>query len=94
MKIKKSTVDQIQSCLLDIEQERLKQILKWGMRCHDSGTWLKILVEEVGELAQAMLDKDDGGPKEDQAQCLIMREATQVAAVAAAIMQHARYGQG
>ncbi|WP_231575129.1 hypothetical protein [Bacillus sp. B-jedd] len=43
-----------QSILADVKQERDRQDSKWGLQRHDYGTWLTILVEEVGEVAQAM----------------------------------------
>lgn len=43
--------------IADILQECDRQDAKWGAdRDHDPFTWLAILVEEVGELAQAVLN--------------------------------------
>lgn len=86
-KVLRELADEIRDCLLLINSERMRQLSKWGMRSQDYGTWLKILVEEVGELAQAMLKSEEGGPNEAEAKLAILKEATQVAAVAAAIIQ-------
>jgi len=40
--------------LTDVNVERFRQDQKWGIQRHDYGTWLAILTEEVGEVAQAM----------------------------------------
>lgn len=39
----------------DIEAERMKQDAKWGEQNHTPLKWLAILMEEVGEVAQAIL---------------------------------------
>lgn len=74
-----------------IAEERCRQNLKWGEQNHDLPTWLTILVEEVGEFAEAVLDStfglDDkryGIPDHDH----VLVEITQVAAVATAIMEY------
>jgi NTP pyrophosphatase (non-canonical NTP hydrolase) len=55
-----------------------RQDRKWGsQRKQPSGTWLKILVEEVGEVAEAMLDEDNGKSGDN-----VQTETVQVAAVA------------
>lgn len=60
--------------------ERQRQDQKWGAnRDLDDGTWLKILVEEVGEVAKAMLEKDLTNLRE---------ELVQVAAVAVAAIEN------
>lgn len=40
--------------ILKVVEERIRQTKKYGVQRHDFGTWLQILVEEVGEVAQAM----------------------------------------
>lgn len=57
----------------DMMHERKRQIEKWGFRVLDMPYYLTILVEEVGEVARAILDKD---PKD------IRDELIQVATVA------------
>lgn len=64
-------------------QERQKQNEKWGEQNHDMMTWLAILHEETGELAEACLHKKFGGPEAGN----ILHEAIQVAAVALQIVE-------
>jgi NTP pyrophosphatase (non-canonical NTP hydrolase) len=66
----------------DTLQERLKQNKKWGHQRHSNGRWLAILVEEVGESAQA-IQKDMVSHKGTDADDLY-NELIQVAAVAQA----------
>ena len=57
----------------EVYRERLRQDAKWGRDLdHDDPYWLTILTEEVGELAEAIIEKDKKG---------IHDEAIQVAAV-------------
>lgn len=44
-----------------IAAERQRQNDKWGEQNHDSFTWLAILTEEIGEVAQAVLHDRFGG---------------------------------
>ena len=39
-----------------LKDERERQDLKWGEQNHNSATWLAILIEEVGEIAKAILE--------------------------------------
>lgn len=39
--------------LISIERER--QIERWGRQIHPAGFWLLILIEELGEVSEAML---------------------------------------
>lgn len=64
-------------------QERLAQDAKWGEQSHEPEIWLAILTEEVGELAQAILERRFGGP----AGAHLLVEAVQVAAVGLAIVE-------
>lgn len=61
-----------------IRAERERQEAKWGEQNHDDLKWLAILTEEVGELAQAILEGNASG---------IKVERIQVAAVAVAWME-------
>jgi NTP pyrophosphatase (non-canonical NTP hydrolase) len=63
--------------------ERARQDAKWGEQNHDPFTYLTILVEEVGEFAQAALHHQFGGPAADN----MREEAVHVAAVALAIIE-------
>ena len=61
----------------DALAENYRQVEKWGVRQNQSREkWLAILVEEVGEVAKALLEEDDNDH--------LFEELTQVAAVAAA----------
>ncbi len=40
-----------------ISQERERQIAKWGEQHHSHLEWLGILVEEVGEVAEAIIKR-------------------------------------
>lgn len=74
--------------------ERRKQLEKWGIQSHNSEIWLAILTEEVGELAERILDSKRsmiGNPAD--ARALVIHEARQVAAVAVAICQCIAYGE-
>lgn len=44
----------------DIEAERVRQDAKWGEQNHGPHRWLAILMEEVGEAAEAMLESSVG----------------------------------
>lgn len=68
--------------LVEVWRERCRQDGKWGaIHSFDSRTpeeWLTILAEEFGELAEGILKRDEANT---------MEEATQVAAVAIAILE-------
>lgn len=67
--------------LKEIERERERQEKKFPNRHHSLTMWLAILMEEVGELAEAILHYTSGeGDRE-----YISEEATQVSAVALAL---------
>ncbi len=57
----------------EIEAERIRQYMKWGEQNHSPEKWMNILMEEVGEAAQAGLQKRFADYRE---------ELVQVAAVA------------
>lgn len=42
----------LEPILDEIVEERVAQELKWGPQHHDPFTWLQILMEEVGEVAE------------------------------------------
>ena len=71
--------------LNQVDNERLKQDAMWGKQRHDRGTWLAILMEEVGEVAQAMQVNQSWGKKSDAGD--LYSELVQVAAVAVAIAE-------
>jgi NTP pyrophosphatase (non-canonical NTP hydrolase) len=72
----------------DVFSERVRQNEKWGNQRHTYGSWLAILVEEVGEAAQAM-QVHWGWGKPSDAQNLY-EELIHVAAVASAIAEQVR----
>lgn len=69
--------------LKDVLEMREWQDKKWGVQDHDPFTYLTILMEEVGELAQAALHTRYGG----HAAGGLRDEAVDVAAVALAIIE-------
>ncbi len=69
----------------DIMHERVKQDAKWGEQNHDPYTYLTILMEEIGEYAQACLQTQFGGGNGGEMH--MREEAVQVAAVALAIIE-------
>lgn len=66
-----------------ILRERARQDAKWGEQNLDPFTYLAVLTEECGELAQAALHTRFGGEKADG----LMTEAVHTAAVALAIVE-------
>ena len=68
-----------------IAKERERQDGKWGMQRYAYDEWLTILMEEVGEFAQA-IQRRKGQGKETDADNL-QEEITHVAAVAKAILE-------
>jgi len=69
----------------DIWNERNRQDEIWGPQDHTLPEWLAILIEEVGELAAAILGHHFGN--EDHIELYWRKEATQVAAVAVSILE-------
>jgi NTP pyrophosphatase (non-canonical NTP hydrolase) len=67
----------------DVISERHRQDDKWGEQNHDPFTYLTILMEEVGELAQAALHMRYGGRAAEN----LRGEAVHTAAVALAIIE-------
>lgn len=74
----------------DVIKERERQLKKWGKQCHDLSIFLNILMEEVGELSKEVLTDKFKQPQLMAPNLYV--EATQVAAVALAIMQRIRTG--
>jgi NTP pyrophosphatase (non-canonical NTP hydrolase) len=72
-----------QNVLADVLVERGRQDAKWGEQNHHPFLWLTVLMEEVGELAEAALHGEFGGP----AASGLRSEAIQVAAVAVAMVE-------
>lgn len=70
--------------LTDIRSERRNQFDKWGLQVHTPPDWMVILMEEVGEAARELMEKNLDK---------FRREMVQVAAVAAAIIQSIDAGE-
>jgi len=66
-----------------VKAERERQFAKWGKQRHDVFTWMAILMEEVGEAAQAALHTKFGG----KAKGTFGLEMIHVAAVAVQIIE-------
>jgi NTP pyrophosphatase (non-canonical NTP hydrolase) len=79
---------QTHEVLTDVGVERVRQNHIWGKQRHPMGDWLKILIEEVGEVAQAMQIGDVSYKNSDADD--LYEELVQVAAVAVAIAEHVR----
>ena len=76
--------------LSDINTERDRQDKLLGTQRHNMGDWLKILIEEVGEVAQAMQIGDVCYKKSDAND--LYKELIQVSAVSAAIAEQVKDG--
>lgn len=63
-----------------IDKERTHQDMKWGEQNHDSFVWMAILMEEVGEIANALIDSEKS--YED-----VLKETVQTAAVCVAFLE-------
>lgn len=76
---REETHTMMEQVLMEVRAERLRQDEKWGsQRALHPRTWLTILVEEVGEVANASLERDHANYRE---------ELVQVAAVAVAAVE-------
>ena len=74
-----------EAVLNQVDSERIAQNLKWGKQNHPYTYWLAILMEEVGEVAQAMQEGSAHHKKSDAND--LYNELIQVAAVATAIAE-------
>lgn len=73
----------MQTSITEVFRERIRQEEKWGEQDHSPADWMMILMEEVGEFAQAEMDhRWRGAPGEN-----IKKELIQVAAVALAMLE-------
>lgn len=74
----KQDIGEVREGILEhIRQERQLQDGKWGVQDHDDLQWLSILMEEVGEVAKALLQRGKAA-----------EELVQVAAVAVAWLEN------
>lgn len=74
--------------MMDVDAERSRQNEKWGRQRHSYGEWLKILVEEVGEVAQAMQKGNEWVKDSDSSN--LYEELIQVSAVAQAVAEQVK----
>lgn len=65
--------------MIDILQERKRQLEKWGVQNHSNCVWVTILMEEIGEMAKSILEKDGYN--------ILREEIIQVATVAMAFVE-------
>ena len=76
-----------ENAIHDIIFERHRQDDKWGEQNHDPITYSTILMEEVGELAQASLHMRFGADRDKDCAGNLRKEAVHAAAVALAIIE-------
>lgn len=68
--------------LFEVDREHQRQVSKWGEQDHPKEKWLSILIEEVGEVANAELE---GKPLHEYVDELIQTAAVAIAAAADAL---------
>lgn len=74
--------------LVDVEEERSRQDAKWGVQQHDPPDYFAILSEEVGEVAELVVEWRFGREADREARLRLMREElVQTAAVAVAMVE-------
>ena len=73
----------LDSLIDHVDCENMQQIKKWGIQSHSAFAWITILVEEVGELAQATLNSEYG----QDTKKIVFKEAIQVATLALKIAE-------
>lgn len=76
-------MDKFDSAIEIVREERRRQFEKWGKQDHTLFVWMNILMEEVGEAAQASLHEIFGG----KAKGTFGIEIVHVAAVAVQIIE-------
>jgi NTP pyrophosphatase (non-canonical NTP hydrolase) len=77
--------------LVSVLDERQRQDQQWGEQNHDPYTYMAILIEELGEMAQAALQTQFGGKHGGLDH--LREEAVQTAAVALAIVECLDHGK-
>jgi NTP pyrophosphatase (non-canonical NTP hydrolase) len=77
--------NEMTDALDDVLARRKKQDAKWGEQNHNPYIYLAILIEEVGELGQAILQTQFGGDKGGWLN--VRNEAVDVAAVGLALIE-------
>lgn len=58
-----------------IQIERNNQIEKWGEQNHSDEKWIVIILEELGEAAKAVIEKNEEGLLEETVQVAALLEA-------------------
>lgn len=78
-----------EGALAAIRDERRKQLIKWGERSYDNGTWSMIIGEEFGEVCEAMLNIKFPKPdaEHDANLAHLRMELIHLSAVTAAMVQ-------
>jgi hypothetical protein len=71
----------------EVQSERQRQVKLWGHQSHEPYGWLAILMEEIGEAANAALHTSEWGKSEEKTRQDFMKEMVQVAAVALACLE-------
>lgn len=83
MGAEKMLYSRLDDIVADVEDECAEQHDKWGVQEHSQLYWLGILVEEVGEVAKAIIEAGLPGRRRNPATVVDLRtELVQVAAVA------------
>ena len=62
-------VGQKRAIVADIEREVAEQKSKWGVQKHEDLKWLAILIEEIGEVGQAINEEDNENVRIELIQC-------------------------
>lgn len=74
-------INTTESVLAEVKEHRKFQDQRWGQQDHDPFFWLAILVEEVGEVAEALVRGQQTSERDYRTELL------QVAAVAVAAVE-------
>lgn len=85
-------IDLIISVNIDVLKERHRQNVLWGLQRHDLGKWLSLLIEEVGEVAQAMQPVIGLSTSKSTDANDLYTELIHVSAVASAIAEQIKEG--
>lgn len=81
--------DLTRDALDEVKSERRRQDEKWGPQSHGLSVWMMVLSEEVGEVAERVLTlrATQGDRARLDVAVALQHEATQVAAVAVAMLE-------
>ncbi len=85
--------EELESAIAHIMAERHRQKRKWGVRTYSDGTWLKVMSEELGEVAKEMLNVEFANSLVAPTLENRRKEAIHLAAVSAAYVQHLYFGE-